>query len=354
MKIPCMAGWLMAWASQTLIAQLSVSPQAIDFGERGHNETASDSILITNSGTVSLTISEVKASCGCLQAEPPSPSNLIPAGSSVEVRLTMSSFRAMGLVEKYLEIATVEEDVRPLRVPVSMRVFEGLQLNPQEFKFEGVVGQAPMTHSVDLTRAQVKKYLGPIATTGGVVMASTPGSVPSPSAHFSVKVSDIPSGKRLEVTLLPTHPEGRILANFYARVDGKQLQVPIAGEMFRGIKLMPTEFNFSRVAGDNPGSFVKESVLVSTDSRAFRLLSIASRFTQRPFDSCSIQIEDTSVKGGASATQHLLRATILAGDKPGLGSFSGRVVVKTDHPEKPEVTLSFFGFFAEPKKLTKG
>ena len=43
------------------------------------------------------------------------------------------------------------------------------------------------------------------------------------------------------------------------------------------------------------------------------------------------------------------RARIVApGGFPAGGSFSGKVTVTTTHPEKPQVELGFFGFFAGP------
>ncbi len=186
--------------------------------------------------------------------------------------------------------------------------------------------------------------------TDPVVIPSTPSALRMASAYFSTKVTDLPGGKRLEVTLLPTHPEGRIWANLETRVDGKLLVVPIVGEMFRHIKIVPTYFNFSRVSKDDPESFVEETTLSSTDTRAFKLVSITPSFTQRPSETCSVEIEDTSVKGGAAGLNHVLKARISAGNLPVPGSFSGKVVIKTDHPDKPEITLNLFGFFAEPKK----
>ncbi len=167
--------------------------------------------------------------------------------------------------------------------------------------------------------------------------------------HLTAKVTDIPGGKRIEVTLQPSHPEGRIWGNLEARLDGKLLLVPVVGEMFRAIKIVPTYFNFSRVSADDPASFVEESVFTSTDGRTFKILSMTPKFTRTTGPEVRLEVEEKPA-AAAPGLEHVLRARISGGEKHPPGSFSGTVLVKTDHPEKLEVTLNFFGFFAEPKK----
>jgi hypothetical protein len=127
--------------------------------------------------------------------------------------------------------------------------------------------------------------------------------------------------------------------------------VPIAGEVFRYIKIVPTYFNFSRVSDDDPSSFVRESKLSSTDGRPFKILSSTPSFQRTPDPAVTLSIESTGESAGKSATEHTLRARIGSGKKAvAKGSFSGKVIVKTDHPDRPELTLSFFGFFDERRR----
>jgi hypothetical protein len=174
---------------------------------------------------------------------------------------------------------------------------------------------------------------------------------PVPSPHFTARVSDIPGGKRIEVTLDPKHPEGLIRGEVRARLDGKPFVVPVAGEMFRCIKVVPTYFNFSRVSQDDPTSFVRESKLSSTDGRPFKVLSATPAFLRSPDPAVTLEVQATGEGPGKPALEHELKARIGSGKKAlTKGSFSGKVVIKTDHPDKPELTLSFFGFFDERRK----
>jgi hypothetical protein len=183
------------------------------------------------------------------------------------------------------------------------------------------------------------------------------GAAPRPNPHFSARVADVPGGKQVNVTLAPGQPEGRFAANLECKVDGKLLLVPITGEVFRGIKVVPNYFNFNRVATDDAGSYLEESVLTSADGRPFRVLSFDARFTRNPVADAAIAFE--AVPRGAAkdapATEHVIRAHLSGGARPPKNaSFSGTVRIATDHPEKRELTLNFFGFFAEARALPGG
>ena len=358
-------------AASTLHAQVKVTPAFVDFGYRGHNERPLETLLIENKGPAEVTIRELKPSCSCLTVEPAVIAAPIPAGGSVTVKIGMSSGRAMGILEKHLTLVTSDARVRPVEVPIRMSVFEGFSMEPYDVHFDGVVGGAPVTMTVDVTWSARGRPPRTFTLEPGVVKDGRSGR---PSEHFESKVVDVPGGKRIELTLKPTYPEGHILGNLETKLDGRLFIVPIGGEMFRGIKVVPTYFNFNRVLADDPSTFVEESVLSATDGKAFRILGITSQVTQPKDGSVKIEVEDLPRGEGASkekgSVEHVLRARVSraaaaaaagAGEKPSAGrpeekaasltlSFSGSVTVTTDHPEKKTVTLNSFGFFDDTKR----
>jgi hypothetical protein len=339
-----------AAAAPAARAQDKVSPGVLDFGERGHMEKPAADLVIENAGKKAVTIWEIKPTCGCIQVEPPAIVNPIPPGGSATVRVSMGSGRAMGSLDKSIEISTSDPATPRVTVASRMRVFTDFVSAPLDLKFDGVFGGEPVTQGVDV------KWRSPARAAGAFSLAvdgisDTRGARPAPSPHLTARVSDIPGGKRIEVTLDPRHPEGLIRGEVNARLDGKPFVVPIAGEMFRFIKVVPTYFNFSRVSGDDPSSFVRESKLSSTDGRPFKVLSATPSFLRSPDPAVTLEVEETGDGPGKSALEHGLRARIGSGKKAlAKGSFSGKVIIKTDHPDKPEVTLSFFGFFDERRK----
>jgi hypothetical protein len=353
--------WLLALPillSSPALADVQCEPRAIDFGDRGHSERPSKTIVVKNTGSTPVRIGRLDASCGCISLQPPRILEPIPPGGSQAITVSMSSGRAMGILDKYVSISTDDRRNATLIVPVRMRVFQGFSMTPRDFRFDGVVGGDPIKKTVDVTWKG--KSLTPKTFRLELEGVKTTRRPPREIPHFHGTVRDIPRGKRIELTLKPTHPEGRIWGNLQARLDGKTLVIPVAGQMFRWIKVVPTYFNFSRVSPDDLETLLESVTLTSTDGRKFKVLSMSPTFRRAapPGTRLELSLKGTKVK--ESALEHVVLARIVPpakGDGVGSssskktsakaqGSFSGVVTVQTDHPEKPTIELSFFGFFA--------
>lgn len=343
-------GAVLSLTAVPLAAQLRLSPSTIDFGERGHEERPTLALVLENTGTEPLVVAALKPNCSCITVTPPALSGPIPPGGSEEVLVSMSSGRAMGILEKRLEVLTAEERPAAFSIPLVMRVHDGFLLEPHDLRFDGVVGGEPLTRSVE-----VKRRKGPRDAPFMLEAEGVKGAAPRDTGmarHFRWSVTDIQGGKRIDLVLEPTHPEGRIWGSLLCKLNGRPLVVPVAGEMFRSIKVVPTYFNFSAVSAEDPGSFLEESVLTSADGRPFRILEVKPEFTRKPGEETVLEVHEISPSAGLEAIQHVLRARIVKGSKPlgGDAYFSGKVMVKTSHPEKPEVAFTFMGFFAPPRK----
>lgn len=326
--------------------RLLVSPERIDFGDRGQMERPSATLTLSNDGDTDLEVLEMKPSCSCIQVRPGRLSRPIPPGGALKVRVLMGSGRAIGSLSKYIAIRT--DGVPALtRVPTRLSVFDGLRQEPRDIHFEGVVGGQPVARSVDL--------LWPARFAGGgagfslelaeITRKFRREGVPSKlDRFFSHHIEDIPDGKRLHLSLLPGYPEGRISAALRLRLDEKTLEIPLRGEVFRGIVISPTSINFNRVDPNDGDSFVEETRFVSVDGRAFSITGTtvtASKRTKIP----GLDL-DITTEPNAARTEWTLRARIrLAAAALPRGSFSGKLLVETDHPEKPGLQLGFFGFF---------
>jgi hypothetical protein len=169
-----------------------------------------------------------------------------------------------------------------------------------------------------------------------------------PNPNIAARLVEAEGKRRIEVTVLPSHPEGPVRGSVEARLDGKRLVVPLTGEVFRWIKISPREHNFSRVAVSEPATLEKAITLTSTDGRPFRVLEMKPAFQRALPAGVEIEFRDDA---SGPAAEHRIGAHIRAaeGSSPS-GSFSGKLTIRTDLPEKPEVTSSFFGFFDERRK----
>ena len=336
-------------ALRSLSATVKVRPPAIDFGERGHNESPQATIEFTNEFTIPVRLIRLKPSCSCIKVSPTAFAGPLAPGRAATVSVTMSSGRAFGKLTKYIEIDVVGDTgpIGKLRVPVSMSVFENYRLEPRELRFESQYGGSPVTVSA-LVRTKGKRSGQPVDLKF-IRIKDRSRRLPTIQRFFTVKVSDHPQGATISATLSPAHPEGRVWGEFEALLDGKRLVLPIAGDMFRGILLRPKYFNFNRVETAIAATHVEAAVLRATDGRPFKILSMTSRLT-RPTKNPGFTVE-LSLDSGQDVHEHVLQARVVAPSGFPVGtSFSGKITVKTTHPDKPQVELGFFGFFAKPRK----
>ena len=324
-------------------AQLSATPSVVDFGERGHLEEPELVVVLENDGPKPIRIREIKPSCSCIDVKPRPPAE-IPASGSLTLTVKMSSGRPMGLLDKSIAVST--EDKREFRIPVRMRVHADFVMEPWDIRFESVFGEAD-ARTVEIRR----KAPGPDfkLEVDGVGDSASTAKTPRRNPHIAARLVESEGKKRIEVTVLPTHPEGPVRGNVEARLEGRRLIVPLAGEVFRWIKITPREHNFSRVAVAEPETLDKAITLRSTDGRPFRVLELKPTH-HRPLPA-GVSMEFRDERGNEPAVEHRIRAHIQVKEGPApSGSFSGKLAIRTDHPEKPEVSSSFFGFFDERRK----
>lgn len=353
------ASWILAVAlfaiPSALPGAVAVDPRAVDFGERGHDDRASRTLTLRNDGTAPVRVLAVEKTCDCLTISPRSLPAPIPPGGSATLEVSMGSGRAIGALEKYVDIRTDDPRVPSIRVPVRMRVFDGFSIEPRELRFDGVCGGDPLTQSVAVSLRGAKRDFA-LAFDG----VFDPARKGSKNPHFRGSVVTLKDGKRIDVVLEPTHPEGRIWAELQASLDGKRLVIPIAGDMFRWIKVVPTYFNFSRVSADDPKSLRRQVVLASTDAREFRIVSMTPEFRTAVPPGLEVELGSEGSVLGQAAKEHTISAAIVLppelrrpardeAEARASVSLSGRVVVETDHPEKPRIELSFFGFVVRPR-----
>ena len=126
-------------------------------------------------------------------------------------------------------------------------------------------------------------------------------------------------------------------------MNGRPFRIPITGDMFRGIMISPKYFNFNRVDVDDVATLTEESRLKTIDGRAFKVISSDFEVVRTPAPGVELEVTPEKQESGS---EWILRARLrLPPGIPPNGSFFGKVRVRTDHPEKPNLELNFFGFF---------
>ncbi len=324
--------------SRTALAggpKIEISPRQVDFGEQGHNEHPEQVITVKNGGDRSLVIQKVDVSCDCIQVLPRTFGPL-PPGQFATLRISMGSGRAMGRLDKKVTFSTNDAAAPQVSVPVTMSVFEGFEMNPSSVQFKGIYGGKPVEVAVDLVRrypsgASVKLEVKDIAGRSG-----SPGK-----EFFKAAVSPLPKGQRLTITLDPQHPEGRINAELTAVLNGRKLVIPLAGEMFAWIFVDPTFISFNKVSPADPNTLLQEIRLSSTDGMAFSIVKVEQQGNRGNVPLKFITSSNPDKKVHAVQAQIPPEVEVKPNE-----SFFGKILITTDHPKKPQITISYGGFFA--------
>ncbi len=336
------------------LAQIVVEPPALDFGDRGQNDQVQAEITLKNTGGDPVWIRQIKKGCDCIRLSPSQIQDAIPGGGSVQIQVTMGSGRAMGRLDKWITILLRDLRKPQIRVPVSMRVLDGFEMDPREVRFEGVVGGQPEQKAVEV---KTRRGRTPVPIQLEIKEIRSRFNRSS-DRHLQAKVVSVPGGKQIVIQLSPTHPEGIIAAELEARLNGKALFVPIGGVMFAWIKVSPNYINFSRALEGKPDTTTREVILSSTDGRPFKILDIKAQAYRRGEKTVRLEFTTIPVGGPSSALEteassliHKITCRVFRGEITNAqATFFGTVTVRTDHPQKPEISLKYSGFFASPKK----
>ncbi len=330
------------------VPELILKTRSIHFGERGHNERPVETIEIKNTGSAPLKILEYKVSCSCIKVSPDRPTT-IPQKGSLKLNISMGSGRAMGLLSKTLTIISNDLARPKITLPVSMKVHDGFKMSTLQLKYEGKQGKPPVSQYVDVFTRKIDQLTGKRVANPKMTLEviNIVGKFKRPGGkYFKTRIEKILGGRRIHIELDPKHPEGRVSAQLEAKLNGKRLILPIIGEMFKDILVTPRFVNFSQSSKKNLKSRTREVILTSLDNQAFSVLKTEIKPSKRSQKKGPLPEIEVKVHSSPDGQTHRLVVTV----EPGVGaperqSFYGKIHVFTNHQQKPEIVLSYTGFF---------
>ncbi|MGE3165259.1 MAG: DUF1573 domain-containing protein [Planctomycetota bacterium] len=320
--------------SGTPRSDVVVSPAEIELGPVGHLEQRVVTFELWNRGSETVPLTSVKASCDCMKVqlarEPLAPNER--RTGRVEIGLG----RGFGRFDKHIDIVTTAF-APPLVVAVRADFHPGTQVDVREFVLTGVAGRAipESTQSATIERATAPA----LAVTDLRVVDGNKRTHP----HLIVQLQPIDDTRaQFILNVLPEHPAGAIRGEVTAKVNGLSLVIPVRGTVFQGVRVDPEFFNFSRI--DDVAGAEQRATLRSVDDRT---LEIESIHVEPNANATENGIVVRSEKRADGAIELIAR---LKDPYPGPGSrLSGVVVVRTNHPDCPEVRLRYMGFVSQKR-----
>ena len=304
---------------------LQILPRQVDFGSVGHRTRKSFTFTVENRTRSPVVLARVKSSCDCMKVQFDSRTAIGP-GETREGTVNVRLGRGFGKFDKYIEFIPADADRLRWKIQVRAQFHPGVRPvdHKSSFKLEGGVGvQLPESRD-QLILARTRAIGQPIRVEE--LRASSP--------HLKVTTSaPAPDRVRIIVQLAPEHPPGAVRATVTGKVEGLAVEFPVSGQVFQGIRTKPSHFNFSRV--QSPADAERKVELISIDGRPFEIEKIEIKTLRGP----KVTVEVKPREGGGC-----ILVAKPAEPFPARDRLSGKVIIRTDHPDKPVITVNYFGF----------
>ena len=341
---------------------LKLSRTAADFGKCGHRQRLTKKVILANEGTAPLTVSSLRKSCDCtslaLDGKPlprtGSTRFTIPPGEEVELDITLSTGRVMGILHKYVEIVSNDPRRPRIRIPVIARVHDDVKAIPWTLpQFTAVAGGKPVTQEFLLLWLEKPGSEPPLENLRGQHANVRPTArkltekelkkefeeyrARHPYVNAYGRYRAFYAGYRITVEITPPPTEQFFSSKITALVNGRYWEFPVRGYAFAGIMVEPRYFQFGGI--EDPATLSRTVELRSVDDRRFEILGIE----------CRPDILSFEIKSAPDRKKYRVTARIKTRDRT--QRFFARVKIRTDHPKKPLITLTCLGFW---KKAARG
>jgi len=221
-----------------------VEPAQVQRGEVEPGDVLRLEWTLRNDGDAPLRIESLLPTCYCTTAK--ADANVVPAGGTTKIHVTIDPSDFSGPIEKGVEIATNDPQAPTQLVQVGMTVRPGIAIVPPELDF----GAVPAAGSKELTVALKVPKERPLQ-----VKAVTPGA-----AYLAVEQeqlqTDDRTGVRLYVKVKPGAPAGPFASSIVVETNDAakpRIEIPVRGKGAGGPSFEPERLVFEPAA---PGSTV--------------------------------------------------------------------------------------------------
>ncbi len=243
--------------------KISCEAPDFNFGVRRDNETVVHQFVIKNDGDAPLTITRVKASCGCTAVT--SSASSIPSGetATVDARFTLRGRR--GKQQKSIMVECNDPDMPRLRLWLKGEIVVEVALEPRYVNFRQMHKDSVATQRVELVSLRPNIRI-------------THVKADSPAYEATID----PDGRGLTVRTVPPLTEGLVRGRMVVTTDhpmGLTTDLAIAGVAVGDLTLMP-----------------RELVLRSSWPDTRRLTLIVRPFNKLAFEITKVEVPLPSIK----------------------------------------------------------
>ena len=273
----------------------------------------------TNTGKANLEILDVKPTCGCTTAKPDK--TTYKPGESGMIPVTFDSTRFSGEVTKTIIVTSNDPDEPRQQLRISGRIRTEISVQPVSLALPSVKRGADIEKEIVVTTETMDKLtISDIKSPFEFVKLSQETlDDKRVKIRVSIKGSEIPTDRHVY--------QGQITYKTNATTeDFKQMRTSIFLRMVKPVQVSPASvYFFSSAQGKSREANV---VLKPANPQDLQILDVAS-------DLDFIKVEVVDEKQG------LLKVVLT--DSAATGNFTGRIKVKTNVSEQPEVVIPIRG-----------
>lgn len=205
--------------AEALAPNITCDEPVYDFGERNNSEAVEHDYPIRNTGTLSLEIRNVRASCGCTVAKPSQ--DVIPPGGEASIHASFNLRGRHGHQVKTITVQSNDPDTPALRLQLKGTAIQPLRAQPTSLFFGRIDPQAPRSRTFEVISGKGPIQIISYRTDNPGLQLK--GLKPEPGSDGTTH--------RFELTLDPALPEGNVNGTAMIKTDladQPEISVPIA------------------------------------------------------------------------------------------------------------------------------
>lgn len=311
-------------ANSTTGPDIAFSELEWDFGEVFEGDDATHIFKVTNKGTETLSLLNVRSSCGCTAAIV-SEKEIAP-GATGEIKAAYDTKKGSGRVTKYITVTSNDADQPEVKLKISVDVKVEVEVIPNKAFFSNVFRDEENKREVKILSKSLPDF--------------KIEKVESDSPHISYDMKDATDGsnaKILTVALAKDIPLGRFNGNLKVTTNSPKkptVNLQVSAEVFGDVEVKPARLYLS----PHVATEVREGKITIRDRKGSGTLKILSVVDKND----NLDLKTEVAKEGNE--YHIIAQTKSEKSKATQGHYSGVLEITTNRPGEEKLIVNYNGY----------
>ena len=315
-----------------------LSPSAVvegglthQFGTMDQESEGTRAWVVTNRGRADLVLRRGDSTCACTVADlADGDEAVVKPGDSTEVRLTWETRESLGKITQSAVILTNDPGRPGLRFGVEGQVEPTIVLNPPgPIHFRNVSSDGPQRRRIALSSpGRPGTTVRSLAWSRTDLLTVTARPLP----EHRLKALRVGAGHEVDIELKSGTAPGLFHDEVVITTDHPsrpELRLPVWGRVIGPISLVPEQVRWAGVPGPEGGVATVMIRVLGRTSATFAVETAPGPL--------GVDIAPAGGPSKSAGRDYRMTVTVPAGTPP--GRIAGRILLTTDHPRAPQVTV---------------